>query len=266
MRAASIATRAGRSPRRPFGDGSPTSFVQVQPRNENERHLAALAQLACPVGAIGAATPPTKDDLASFPLRIDGDVYYCGYNAEESFGANSYLVVHPAGNWLIDSPRYVGALVKKIEALGGLRYIFLTHRDDCADAPRYARRFGAQRIIHRADLSAQPDAEIIADGEDPVALAPDFTIVPTPGHTRGHCVLLHREYLFTGDHLDYDRDRKTLAAWQGVCWYSWPRQLESIARLRAYKFSWVLPGHGQRVHQPPAEMRRQLDAIVKRAA
>jgi hypothetical protein len=117
--------------------------VPAQPRSQPERRLAALAQLACPVGAIGAVTPPTKADLAGFPLPIDGDVSYCGFNSEASFGANSYLV---------------------------------------------------------------------------------------------------------------------------VCWYPWSKQLESIAKLRSYEFSWVLPGHGRRAHQAPAEMRRQLDLILERAA
>lgn len=249
-----------------FGAGREASFVRAQPQNERERHLAALAQLACPVGAIGAATPPLRADVRSFPLPVEADIYYCGFNSEDSFGANSYLIAHPDGNWLIDSPRYAGPLVKRLEELGGLRYIFLTHRDDVADAPRFAQRFGAQRIIHRADAAAQPDAEILIDGDEATLLAPEFTAIPTPGHTRGHCVLLHREYLFTGDHLDFDRDRGTLAAWPNVCWYSWPKQLESLARLQAYDFSWVLPGHGQRVHQSAAEMRRQLEALLRRAA
>jgi glyoxylase-like metal-dependent hydrolase (beta-lactamase superfamily II) len=195
-------------------------IVRAQPATQMESDAAMLALLACPVGAIGAARAPSREQRDAFPLHVDGSVCYCGYNAEASFGANGYLVVHPGGN----------------EALGGLRYVFLTHRDDCADAPRYAARFGAQRIA----------------GEAPARIADDFTIIPTSGHTRGHCVPLHNEYLFTGDHLDYDPDTGRLAAWRNVCWYSWPEQLRSVAKLRAYDFSWVLPGHGRRVHQSPA--------------
>ena len=249
-----------------FGVGLPTAFVQTQPRDEGERHLAALAQLACPVGAIGAAQPPTQEDRDAFPLAITPDVAYCGFNSEDSYGANSYFVRHPDGNWLIDSPRFVGSLVKKLEAAGGLRYVFLTHRDDVADAQRFADHFGAERVIHRADLSAEPKAEVVIDGTAPVAVAPDFTVIPTPGHTRGHCVLLHGEYLFTGDHLAFDPEHQRLVAWRDVCWYSWPKQLESLAKLRAFDFSWVLPGHGRRVHQSPAEMHRQIELIVKAAA
>ncbi len=43
---------------------------------------------------------------------------------------------------------------------GGVRTIFLTHRDDVADAHLYAKHFGAERIIHRQDAGAQKDAEI----------------------------------------------------------------------------------------------------------
>ncbi|MGH7328652.1 MAG: MBL fold metallo-hydrolase, partial [Polyangiaceae bacterium] len=130
----------------------------------------------------------------------------------------------------------------------------------------FAKRFAAQRIIHRADASAQPDAEIVLEGEAAISVHPEFTVIPTPGHTRGHCVLLHNDYLFSGDHLDFDRAAQSLAAWRSVCWYSWPKQLESIEKLRQYDFSWILPGHGQRIRQSPAENKRQLDLIVRRAA
>ena len=141
-------------------------------------------------------------------------------------------------------------------ALGGIVHIFLTHRDDVADAQRYAEHFGSRRIIHRDELSSQPGAEVILEGNEPSELAPGFLAIPTPGHTRGHCVLLFNErFLFTGDHLAWDRDAQHLAAFENYCWYSWPKQAESIERLAAYRFEWVLPGHGQRVQLPAADMR-----------
>ena len=88
---------------------------------------------------------------------------------------------------------------------GGLGYIFLTHEDDVADAARYAARFGATRIIHRADAEAMPDAEWIVDGLETVGLAPEFELIPVPGHTAGSSALLYdRRFLFTGDHLWWD--------------------------------------------------------------
>jgi glyoxylase-like metal-dependent hydrolase (beta-lactamase superfamily II) len=87
--------------------------------------------------------------------------------------------------------------------------------------------------------------------------------IQTPGHTRGHCVLLVNDrFLFTGDHLDWDRGQQRLSASENYCWYSWPEQAESMQRLADYHFEWVLPGHGQRVHLPADQMQRQLDQLV----
>ena len=82
---------------------------------------------------------------------------------------------------------------------------------------------------------------------------------PTPGHTSGHCVLLYDDrFLFTGDHLDWDRGGHRLSASEHYCWYSWPEQVESVRGLADYRFEWVLPGHGQRVRLPAAEMRAEV--------
>jgi glyoxylase-like metal-dependent hydrolase (beta-lactamase superfamily II) len=197
--------------------------------------------------------------MKDFPLVVEEPVYYCGYNSPKSYGGNSYFVRHPAGNWLIDSPKFVTPLVKQLEALGGIAHIFLTHRDDVADAERFSGHFQSRRIIHRDELSSQPGAEVVLDGEGPWELAPGFLAIPTPGHTKGHCVLLFQNrFLFTGDHLDWDRDEQRLSASEDYCWYSWPQQAESMRRLADYRFEWVLPGHGQRVRLPADEMRPHL--------
>jgi glyoxylase-like metal-dependent hydrolase (beta-lactamase superfamily II) len=96
-------------------------------------------------------------------------------------------------------------------------------------------------------------------------LAPGFLAIPTPGHTKGHCVLLvDKRFLFTGDHLDWDRDEHRLAASENYCWYSWTRQTESMATLAQYRFDWVLPGHGQRIHLAYAEMSEKMVELVAR--
>jgi len=45
-------------------------------------------------------------------------------------------------------------LVLASDALGGIANMFLTHRDDVADAARYVERFGSRRFIHRAELAS----------------------------------------------------------------------------------------------------------------
>ena len=246
-----------------FGETGEFSFVRSQPRDAAQQRAALQALVACPTGSIGAsdksAIPAAVRD---FPLPVAPRVYYCGFNSPKSFGGNSYFVEHPAGNWLIDSPRFVEHLARRFAEMGGLRYIFLTHRDDVADAAKYAARFGAARIIHRHELASQPDAEHVVEGSEAVHVAPGFLAIPTPGHTRGHCVLLHREFLFSGDHIWWSRSRGRLSASRDVCWYNWPLQVQSVELLRNYDFEWVLPGHGERAHFHAVEMRSQMQRLA----
>lgn len=247
-----------------FGETNGYSMVERQPDSSHERRDAMRALLCCPTGSIGTKGPNNaKEVVNDFPLLLDEQVYYTGFNSAKSYGGNSYFIQRDDGNWLIDSPKYLAQLVTGIKSLGGLRYIFLTHRDDVADAKRYADEFGAQRIIHRRDLSAQPDAEIVIDGNDVIDMAEGIKIIPSPGHTAGHCLLLLNEkYLFTGDHLAWNRDTESLEAWSDYAWYSWEQQKQSIEMLRDFKFEWVLPGHGQRVCLPASVMYTKLEELI----
>lgn len=239
------------------------SYVRAQPRTEAERLRAGMALSACPTSSIGTAQ---KVDLraaaGAFPETVEGEVSFCGFASESSFGASSYLVRRPGGNVLVDSPRWAGSLVKKLEAMGGVAWMFLSHRDDVADHARYAAHFGCRRVMHRADAGGMAVEEVV-DGSAPWKLAEDLTVVPVPGHTRGSAALLYRDrFLFTGDHLAGADEGGGLEAWPSVCWYSWPEQTRSMERLREHRFEWVLPGHGRRLRAPEAQMRRHLEALI----
>lgn len=249
-----------------FGETGEMAFVRAQPTGPEEERRAFWALLACPTGSIGTDGRNRSPEIVDeFPLQVEDEVFYNGFTSPHSFGGSSYFVQHPAGNWLIDCPRYVRHLVEHFEAMGGVSTIFLTHRDDVADAARYAGRFGSRRIIHAADRRAQPDAEVQLEGEEPVTFGEDFTVIPTPGHTRGHCVLLYRSrFLFSGDHLWWSRRRQDLHASREVCWYSWPEQTRSMMRLLEHEFEWVLPGHGERRHLESSRMRAALRTLVRR--
>ena len=249
-----------------FADAGSYSFVHAQPDNPEAARKALQALLACPTGSIGTLHPDRSREVrADFPMRLEGGVYYCGFNSPKSFGGNSYFVERAEGNWLIDSPKFLPHLVRRFEEMGGLAHIFLTHRDDVAEAEKYAAHFSGRRIIHRKELASQPDAEKVIDGSDPVQLAPGFLAIPGPGHTRGHmCLLVEDRFLFTGDHLWWSRAYKSLNAGRDVCWYSWEEQTRSVAALAPYSFEWVLPGHGERVKQPPETMQQQILKLAAR--
>ena len=228
------------------------SAVYHQPKNETERLHSLQALLACPTASIGTVEKPqdVKTAQQSFPIAIEDNVYYCGYHSELSYGAASYFIQRKEGNVLIDSPRFTPPLVKQIEAMGGIDYLYLTHKDDVADHQKWQQHFNCQRILHQDDLSANTrDVEIKLAGTEITELAADLLIIPVPGHTKGHTVLLYNhKFLFTGDHLAWSPYLEHLYAFRRFCWYSWAEQIDSMAKLAQYSFEWVLPGHGRRYH------------------
>jgi hypothetical protein len=70
-----------------------------------------------------------KEAREGIPIPVKGcqSVYHCGFHAENSFGATSYLITRPEGNIMMDSPRFNGGLAKNIENMGGVKYIVLSH-------------------------------------------------------------------------------------------------------------------------------------------
>jgi glyoxylase-like metal-dependent hydrolase (beta-lactamase superfamily II)/ferredoxin len=242
------------------------SAVFHQPANQIERLRAMQALLACPTASIGTLEKPRDIKVAqqSFPILIAENVYHCGYHAESSFGAASYLIQRPEGNILVDSPRFAPPLVKRIEEMGGVRYLYLTHQDDVADHQKFHEHFECDRLLHEDDISQDTrDVEIPLSGAEPIQLEPDLLIIPVPGHTKGHTVLLDdKKFLFTGDHLAWSDELNQLIAFRRACWYSWSELRQSMRKLLDLSFEWVLPGHGRRYHADLETMHQQLEQCI----
>jgi glyoxylase-like metal-dependent hydrolase (beta-lactamase superfamily II)/ferredoxin len=250
-----------------FYDVDDQSAVYHQPTNETERLAALQALLACPTSSIGTVEKPKDIKVAQekFPILVAENVYHCGYHSEKSYGAASYLIQLPEGNILVDSPRFTPPLVKRLEELGPIRYMYLTHKDDVADHQKFAEHFQCDRILHTDDITADTrNVEIQLTGSEPFTLTPDLLIIPVPGHTKGQTVLLYKnKFLFTGDHLAWSESLHQLAAFHGACWYSWSEQTKSMRNLANYSFEWVLPGHGRRFHADRETMRQQMQKCIE---
>jgi glyoxylase-like metal-dependent hydrolase (beta-lactamase superfamily II)/ferredoxin len=247
-----------------FRDHGDQCSVHRQPETDDEIRLAMMALVACPTGSIGTTQRHDAHiGIDAFPLPLDDNVYFCGFTSESSFGAWSYLIVRPGGNVLIDSPRFASQLIKRIEALGGVGQMLLTHKDDVADHALFRQRFNCQRLMHADDGAARLGVEQVIRGEEPVQLDDDLLVIPVPGHTRGHVVYLYNnKFLFTGDHLAWSPARQTLTAFRSVAWYSWPEQTRSMEKLLSYQFEWVLPGHGDIHHDSATNMHHHLERCI----
>jgi glyoxylase-like metal-dependent hydrolase (beta-lactamase superfamily II)/ferredoxin len=251
-----------------FSAAGDTAMVHQQPVNEEETKRALMALVACPTASIGTVEHhEARIGIDAFPSQVAENVYFCGFTAESSFGAWSYLIKRPdgeGGNVLIDSPRFATQLANRIEAMGGVNTMLLTHRDDVADHHRFADRFGCRRVMHADDGAGKLGVEQVISGTEPLALDSDLIAIPVPGHTRGHVVFLYRrKFLFTGDHLAWSPNRNTLTAFRSACWYSWAEQTRSMERLREFDFEWVLPGHGRIHHDSAENMQGHLERCLE---
>jgi ferredoxin len=249
-----------------FHQAEEQSAVYHQPDNLSERWKAMQALLSCPTASIGTVEKPKdiKEVQESFPILVAQNVYHCGYHSEKSFAAASYFITRPEGNILIDSPRFAPPLVKRLEAMGGIRYLYLTHRDDVADHQKFHEHFGCDRILHKDEINTGTlGVEIQISGADPIEFAPDLLIISVPGHTKGHTVLLYNNrFLFTGDHLAWSERLNQLYAFREHCWYSWTELIKSMQKLANYQFEWVLPGHGRRYHADQETMQKQMEKCL----
>src|SRR6266478_3684316 len=143
-----------------FREAGDHAFVHAQPVTAAAERNALRALLVCPTGSIGTLhLDKTRAVRADFPAPIEDGMSYCGFNSPKSFAGNSYFVERAAGNWLIDSPKYLPHMVDEFERRGGIAHIFLTLCDDVAEAEKYATRFSSRRIIHRLELASQPPAD-----------------------------------------------------------------------------------------------------------
>ncbi|KAL8129658.1 hypothetical protein V2J09_018813 [Rumex salicifolius] len=236
-----------------FVEAENQAAVYKQPSTKEERVQALQALISCPTRSIHTMTPPS-DILQvhkTLPIAIDDNkipgVYHCGHHSEKAYGAASYLLVHPQGNIMIDSPRYSPMLRRNIEAMGGVRYMFLTHRDDVADHQQWAEALKCERIIHSLEVQeTTAGVETKLEGEGPWKLYDDVELIFTPGHTEASVSLLHKtsKVLFTGDHLLCQDNKLSIA--EDFNWYSVQLQLESVKLLLDVDFLWILPGHGRR--------------------
>lgn len=242
------------------------SYFVRQPETPEEVAMAWRAVEVCPTRSVGHVEL-RRPERPAFPHDLGDGVHRLGHNAESSFGAHSYLVVRDGANVMVDAPRWTRKVVEPVADLGGVDLILLTHRDDVADAERYAEHFGAEVWIHADDRSAAPYATALVEGEEPVDVADGVVGFPVPGHTKGS-VLWHVDgnLLFSGDSLAWDPQRQQLMAFRRACWYSWDAQTESLGRFAAsgLSFDRLLCGHGWSHDLDAAAFHRHLVELVER--
>jgi len=134
------------------------------------------------------------------------------FKLRASFGLTlfHYLIEHPKGNFLVSCPGKLNdEIINKIEEIGGIDYIFITHSHDIGDACEYKEKFIAKVLIHEDGAMQFKDCkpDIIVKGD--MDLSSNIQILFTPGHTPGNICLYFSDYkyLFTGDAIAANNEK-----------------------------------------------------------
>ncbi|KAI3894222.1 hypothetical protein MKX03_022647 [Papaver bracteatum] len=215
------------------------SAVYKQPSCEKERLNTLQALLSCPMGSIHTEKPANDilEVQETFPLPID----------EQRIPIKQGI--------LLCSPRYTEKLARKIELLGGARYMFLTHKDDVADHKKWSKRLGCHRVLHSQDVEDHTaDVEAKLEGSGPWNLGNDFELIHTPGHSKGCVSLFYKplKVIFTGDHFSKEQSElNCLFGYNTIIIQEW------IQKLLDFEFEWILPGHGRRVEFEDTQQKNE---------
>ena len=183
------------------------------------------------------------------PKEILSNVFAFPPNPD-SFGGISYLVRGERCKFMVDVPEYVEKNLSFVERMGSPEFIFLTHRDDVADAEKFREKFGAALIIQESEKYAVRDPDTTF--RDSLKIA-DATMIHTPGHSPGSSSLFYpaTRVMFTGDHITPNLGKPVAED------FSWTNdyrlQIKSALKLLDYEFEYVLAGHGGRRLIPNAK-------------
>lgn len=163
------------------------------------------------------------DDIWAFPPNRD------------TFGGTSYLIVRNEGNILLDCPAWDEANQQFLQAVGGVRWLFITHRGGIGKTKEI------QSTFEKCEILIQEQEAYLLPGLRVTRFCHEFSISPyqkviwTPGHSPGSSCLYHSVeggILFSGRHLLPNQLGEPVPL-RTAKTFHWPRQIGSIQLLLA---------------------------------
>ena len=162
-------------------------------------------------------------------------------------GARTYLLRTRSGNILIDTPSLLAESVDAVQALGGAQILFITHRDAVGDACAWKEEFGVQIAMQTDDAFYVLDCEVDRELEHEDWLTAETQLIHVPGHSPGNSALLftgQHGILFAGDSVAVEPNG-TLSLPPARFSTDPIEASDSIQSLLDYRFTTILPAHGE---------------------
>lgn len=165
----------------------------------------------------------------------------------ETLGGTAYLIVEKDANVLVDSPPWNEETQAFLAKYGGVRSLFITHRDAIGQAQKIQDTTGCDLVIQEQEAYLLPEATVTPFHEV-IEVSPQVRGIWTPGHTPGSACAYYDGaggVLFSGRHLLPSRDGAPEPL-RTAKTFHWRRQLRSVDRLRdrfsSDTLSFICPG------------------------
>ena len=163
---------------------------------------------------------------------VDG--IYAFVPNRETLGGTAYAIVDPAGLILVDCPPQTAAVRDFLQGLGGVRWLFLSHRGAIAGAEHLQAVFDCNIVIQEQEAYLLPESRLTPFGKE-FTISEHCQAIWTSGYSPGSACLYARlsgrGVLFTGRHLLPDA-KGQLMPLRTAKTFHWPRQLRAVAALR----------------------------------
>lgn len=208
-------------------------------------------------------------------LILNENIYAFSPN-RATLGGTSYYIVEKArssiGNILIDAPAYGEETLAFLQAHGGVRWWFITHRGAMGQTKALQAALDCTVVVQEQEAYLLPDIPNVVTYREQYQIGSNIEVLWTPGHSPGSACVYYTEakgVLFTGRHLLPDRQGQ-LQPLRFAKTFHWPRQLQQVERLKA-KFSaatlaYICPGantgflRGKHVMSDAYEQLQAIDA------
>ncbi len=170
---------------------------------------------------------------------------------------NCFLIATSRGNVMLhppDSPGFFAAQRQRIDDLGGVQHVIMTHQGDVKAGWGFAwRAWQPQMHGHTADIAILPRPARVLPFQPLEARFGALEVIHLPGHTPGFVALLGafggKRYLFSGHFLV-----EGVKGWRSTVGDRWiDERIASLGRLETIEADFLMPEYGWAGEIPNAE-------------
>lgn len=214
--------------------------------------------------------PRQRSHSPKLPQAVWNNIFAFPPN-RDTLGGTAYLIVENSlANILIDCPVWDEVNQKFLQSVGGVQWLFLSHRSGIGKTREIQETFGCEVLIQEQEAYLLPGLKVTTFQQE-FTLTTFAKAIWTPGHSPGSSCLYYTSeggVLFSGRHLLPNQLGEPVPL-RTAKTFHWPRQLKSVQlmldRFTPETLQYICPGantgflRGKRVIEQAYQKVASLD-------